>query len=130
MVSSSGRTRDGRSASGIHPDGARTIAFHFIQKNVKSQLWGQGLGRHSEKELLYFAEKDLEALSGLLGDNDFVFGDKPSRLDAAVFGSIYNILRPTFESPLKDMVAKHDNLVAYYKRITDLYYKDTEFAEE
>lgn len=32
------------------------------------------------EEIVNFAEKDIDAIAGLLGDQKFMFGDKPSRL--------------------------------------------------
>ncbi|ESO95855.1 hypothetical protein LOTGIDRAFT_175070 [Lottia gigantea] len=42
----------------------------LIRRNVKSELYEQGMGRHSEAEVLQIMEGDLKAISDFLGLNN------------------------------------------------------------
>jgi len=111
-------------ALGTVPIPIRWFVAYIVVRNIKSQIWGHGLGRHTPQEILCFAEKDLEAMADTLGDKRFFFGDKPSTADACLFSIIYNILRPKYDYPLKDSVLKHKNLVDYCEFMTEKYFGD------
>lgn len=56
---------------------ALTIMMPLIRKNLKLQAHGQGMGRHSEAEVIEMGIKDLRAISNFLG-NLFtnIYGEK------------------------------------------------------
>lgn len=72
------------------------------------------------------AEEAFEALSTLLGDDDFYFGQqKPSFFDATVFAYTALILQSDFGwkyNPLEETLSKHSNLVQHRDRILDAYF--------
>lgn len=84
-----------------------------------------GIGRHSREERMQLAAKDIAAVADLLGDKLFVMADYPTAVDAATYGVIAACTAPVFETPLRDMVASHANLVAYLARMEERF-----FAEE
>jgi len=123
----------------IYPDGAqilresifkkvpgliRGLVFRYVQSLLTKQLHSAGMGRHSESEIVQFGASDLKALADYLGNKKFFFGDKPSSLDAAAFGCLYNIMRPKFNSALKDALLAHRNLVDYVNFMVERYYSD------
>ena len=47
----------------------------------------------------------------------FVHGDKPTAIDAGIYGFIANIYFYDIDTPLKQFVAAHDNLVRHCRAI-------------
>ncbi|XP_052866836.1 metaxin-2 [Anopheles cruzii] len=65
----------------------------------------------------------LTDLSGRLGDKKYFFGDRPTELDALVFGHLYSIITmPLPNSVLAENVSLHDNLVQFCKNIDRAYF--------
>ena len=49
-------------------------------------MWSYGMGRHTEQEIYGTTERDLLAVSEILGQKKFeMFGDKPCLADASLF---------------------------------------------
>ncbi|EME50122.1 hypothetical protein DOTSEDRAFT_85352 [Dothistroma septosporum NZE10] len=80
----------------------------------------------STLDLVHDAEEAFEALSVLLGDEDWFFGlVEPSLFDASVFAYTCLILDRNMgwkHNPLIEILAKHDNLVQHRKRILKEYF--------
>ena len=98
------------------PKIARKLVFRMVVKQVKSALFGQGMGRHELKEIHAFGAADLQALSDYLADKDFFFGDEPTSIDATIFGSLDSIIVPPLDTALKRTALTHDNLLSFHKR--------------
>ena len=81
---------------------------------MSMQTQCQGLGRHNKGDLQRMGIEDLQSISSYLGSKTYMLGgDKPSDLDAVVFGFMCFIL---YSSP-QDSVFK--TLVE--KRLTNLF---------
>ena len=95
-----------------------------IKKTVRRNLWGHGLGRHSQDEIDRLAAQDIDAVSGVLGDKPFLLGDKPSSYDATVFAFMLNYLGSVtvFPSKMKDYLKTKANVVAYVDRVRSTYF--------
>eukprot|EP00435_Cladocopium_sp_Y103_P077759 s1_g1498.t1 len=90
-------------------------------KTVEAALHHHGLGRHSREEIYGFGLADISALSQVLGDQEFLFGARPSVADATAFGMLINIVGPDIPSPLKDAVAGSPTLMSYVTRMQALF---------
>ncbi|QMT61477.1 glutathione S-transferase family protein [Legionella sp. PC997] len=64
----------------------------------------QGIGRYSSKDIYQSGIDDLQAILYVLGDKDYLFGNKVHSLDACCYGFLANILYFEIETPLKDFV--------------------------
>ena len=64
------------------------------------------------------AARDIDALAALIGDKPYLMGDKPCGSDAFVFGIVTSILTPSLDIPLRAVMQKHANLLAYRDRMT------------
>lgn len=106
---------------GSMPLPLRLIVSRMAHKGTRKQLYGQGIGRHRRDEIYDFGAKDLDTLSGILGDKPFVFGDRPSLADATAFAFVISIIGPDMESPLKDHAMSLPNLVAYGERMGEVF---------
>ncbi len=106
------------------PPVIRSIVPELIRKRVRSDLYSQGLGHHSREEIYHTGQRDLSALSTLLGDKPFFIGEKPSSVDAAIFGLLANILWVPIESPLKEHGNSLENLPTYCQRMKTQFFAD------
>jgi Glutathione S-transferase, C-terminal domain len=65
---------------------------------------------------------DLQAVSDILDDDDFILGDHPSRFDCSVHAFVAGAIQCTFDTPLKTFGLTLSNLVDYNDRMNALYY--------
>jgi glutathione S-transferase len=107
---------------GRFPPLVRDVIAWQARRQIRKEIWGQGLGRHSESEVFHLGRQDLLALSDFLGEKPFFLGDEPTTLDAIAFGLITNVIWCPVESPLKQDALGHRNLVAFCERVRDRYY--------
>jgi len=73
----------------------------------------QGIGRFAPPAAYARGLADLEVLADLVPAQSYVFGDKPTSIDAAIYGFIANIHYYPIETPLKQFVTAHGNLVRH-----------------
>jgi glutathione S-transferase len=104
------------------PDEGRETARSQGRERVRQNLVAHGLGRHSDDEIVELGARSLAALSVLLGEKTYLFGDRPCGADATALGMTAAILTPFFESPLRRRAESHANLVAYCNRMMRQYY--------
>lgn len=106
------------------PPGVRSLVPIVVRRNSVRQVNAQGMGRHDTEQVSRFAARDLDALAGLLGDQPYMLGERPSSLDASAFGFLANILYPDMPTPLQGHLKSLPNLAGYCDRIRDAYYPD------
>ena len=94
----------------------------MVRKSVIKDLNVIGISRHSKDEIYAFARRDIDAIAAQLGNNDYFLGDKPHIIDATILAIIANLLIEDFKSPLLEEVKRHDNLIAYHKRMMKRFY--------
>jgi glutathione S-transferase len=109
---------------GIVPAPFRPLAKAVLRRANRARLHGHGLGRHGRADIVALATRDIDALATLVADKPYLMGDKPSGADATVFGMVTAILTPPLDTPLRDAIARHANLVAYRDRLTRLYFPE------
>lgn len=112
----------------VMPPGIRDVAAVYYRHKIKRQILGHGTGRHKAEEIFELGMQDIDALSACLGDKNYFLGDKPTSLDASVFGFLINTLGCPIESPLKEYGLSKDNLSNYVERIKLQYYSDLQTA--
>ena len=92
------------------------------RKGVQSTLQKQGLGKHSNEEILTIAKNTLSSLDAMLGQKRYFFGEKPTILDAAAFGFLTQLTLCKLDNPLNQLARTYTNLVAFCERIHEEYY--------
>ena len=97
---------------------------NVIRKDVKKTLYRQGFGRHSEQELLLIADKHFSALSILLADKNYFFGDNICSFDAVLYSHLIQFILVDFDNSFNQQAKQYDNLVKYCQRIKAKYYAD------
>ena len=95
----------------------RPLVVSLVRKSVRRTLHGHGIGRHTDGEKMALAERCIEALSQVLGDNRYLMGAQPCGADATAFAFVAGALPTCFESPLRQKVEQTPNLIAYRDRM-------------
>ncbi|MFH4984112.1 hypothetical protein AB6A40_010821, partial [Gnathostoma spinigerum] len=72
---------------------------------------------------------DLKAISDYLGSKHYFAGFKPTRVDAALFGVLAQIVYAPYDLPHKTTIMeKHPNIKEYCDRIKERFWPDWEEA--
>lgn len=104
----------------------KMIFGYWLQKNVRKVLNGNGMGRFNDQEKLYFFERDVRALSDFLGKKNFFFGDRPSTLDAVIFGALAQLtLNGNLTPELKQITNQFPNLTAFVDRMHKTFWESS-----
>merc|ERR1712060_222532 len=100
--------------------------YTFCRKGLK-KVKAHGLGVHTPEEIEQFGKKDLQALSEMLGDKEFFFGDEPAMLDLVVYSHVAQLVMIERDYPcsLRDYLeADCKNLVGLVNRMKDRCWGD------
>ena len=77
----------------------------------------QGIGRYEPDAAMARGLADLAAIAGLIAPKGYVHGEKPTGIDAGIYGFIANIYFYDIDTPLKQFVVAHDNVVRHCRAI-------------
>lgn len=111
------------------PPPIRWLLPKLLTSSLKTQLHARGMGRHSEDLILAQGEADLDALAELLGENLFFLGDRPSLVDATVFGFLGVMVYVDGDNPLYRFAADQEILMAYCERMRARFFPETLSAD-
>jgi glutathione S-transferase len=103
----------------------RWLVPTVLKRAFAKQLYERGMGRHSEAVIIDQAKADLDALAELLGDQPYLLGDRPSSIDACVFGFLGVSLYVEGDNPLYRYGAAQQNLMRYCERMRVRYFPET-----
>jgi glutathione S-transferase len=73
----------------------------------------QGIGRYAPAAAYGRGLADLQVLANLIPASGYLHGSKPTSIDAGIYGFIANIYFYDIDTPLKQFVASHPNLVRH-----------------
>jgi glutathione S-transferase len=90
---------------------AKAQGFNF------QRYYYQGIGRYDPDGAMARGLADLGALAGLIPQHGYVHGDKPTGIDAGIYGFVANIYFYDIDTPLKQFVAAHDNIARHCRAI-------------
>jgi glutathione S-transferase len=79
----------------------------------------QGIGRYAPDAAYARGLSDLKALADLIPTQGYVHGETPTSIDAGIYGFVANIHFYDIETPLKQFVASHSNIVRHCLAIHD-----------
>lgn len=100
----------------------------FYSKFVNKQSVGQGMGRHTEAEVIEIGLKDLRSLSNYLGEKIYFTGDKATEVDCAIFGLLAQIVWNTpvsAKSPFQQLLnGECVNLKEFCFRMKESFWPD------
>ncbi len=106
------------------PAAIRPLVVAMIRRQVRKSLHGQGMGRHSAKEIAALGSRSVDAIADYLAEKPFFMGTEPTGADATIFAFVMSAMCPLFESPLQQAAASHDNLRRYVGRMTARFYPE------
>ena len=95
-----------------HPSLTTEILGKAREFNAQRYYY-QGIGRYDPDAAMARGLADLSALATLVPARTYVHGEKPTSIDASIYGFIANIYFYEIETPLKQFVVAHDNLVRH-----------------
>ncbi len=99
------------------------VVPNILRKKVKKSLHAQGMGRHSESEIINIADQSFKALSVLLGDKPYFYGNKVSTFDATAYAFISSFTQAKLDNEINKTAKSYANLVAYADRIKQQYFE-------
>jgi glutathione S-transferase len=77
----------------------------------------QGIGRYPPDAAMARGLADLGVLARLVPASGYMHGERPTSIDAAIYGFIANIYFYDIDTPLKQFVVAHGNLVRHCESI-------------
>jgi glutathione S-transferase len=95
-------------------DGLRRAQEFNLQR-----YYFQGIGRYAADASYARGLADLRVLANLIPADGFVHGEKPTSVDAGIYGFIANVYFYDIETPLKQFVRSHENIVRHCRAIHD-----------
>ena len=104
------------------PPVLRVLVRTIVRKQLRTQLWARGVGRHDHARIIEMGKVDLDAIDALLGDKPFFLGDEPTDIDATVFAFMALTQWTPIESPVWDHYRSRPRLGAYCDRMLAKYY--------
>ena len=102
----------------------RGLVTRTVRKQALQQLHGQGIGRHSREERFDRVRRDIIAIRDLLGDQAFLFGDRPTAADYSVVPMLRASIVTPIEKPLGKFIKSDPKIMAYVTRVTDKCYPE------
>ena len=79
----------------------------------------QGIGRYDPDAAMARGLADLGAIADLIPSRGYLHGEKPTSIDAGIYGFIANMYFYDIDTPLKQFVTAHDNIVRHCRGIHD-----------
>jgi len=107
---------------GKMPFPLRLIAERQTKKYMKQLVYMQGIGRHTIEQIYLLGRQDIDTLAAFLGDKLYFMGEKPTRIDGMVYGSVASLAKAPFPSPLRDYVLTKKNLMVYCERMEQAFF--------
>jgi glutathione S-transferase len=92
-------------------------SLEAAQKYNFERYYYQGIGRYEPDGVYQRGLADLHVLAKLIPETGFLFGAKPSSIDAGIYGFVANIHFYKIATPLKTFVSSHANLVRHCEAI-------------
>jgi glutathione S-transferase len=99
-----------------HPE-VTADALEAAREYNFQRYYYQGIGRYEPDDAYARGIADLSVLANMLPKSGFLFGAKPSSVDAAIYGFIANIYFYEIDTPLKQFLLARENLVGHCKSI-------------
>jgi glutathione S-transferase len=77
----------------------------------------QGIGRYAPDAAYARGLADLQVLADLIPASGYLHGEKPTSIDAGIYGFIANIYFYEIDTPLRQFVRAHDSIVRHCRAI-------------
>ena len=94
----------------------RLIVPGIIRKDIVKFLKKQGMAQYSDMDRSRSVGADLQALTTLLGNNPWFFGEQPTAVDATVLPVLSILNSLPNDGPLRRLMREQETLMAYVAR--------------
>lgn len=105
------------------PEEMRGPVSGQIREGIRQGLTWQGLARFGEAERMAYFNADLDALTALLEDGGWLFGDAPCAADAAALPVLSSLDRLQVDCDLRRAVRGNPTLMSYIARGRERLYQ-------
>jgi glutathione S-transferase len=102
----------------------RPMVKKMIRNKALKANFAQGMGRHSEDEVLQLGKGNVDAIETLLGSKTYLLGPRMSEVDASGFAFLFGAASTFFESPLGAYIRAQPRIMVYLERIRSQYFPD------
>jgi glutathione S-transferase len=100
----------------------RPLIIAKVRHDVRRNLKGQGLGRHTPADIERMAIHGINAIADQLGEKAFLMGERPCGADASIFGTVASFLCPHFDGAILRAAQARPTLTAYRDRGLALWF--------
>ena len=90
--------------------------FAVLQENAKKEMYGHGIGRHTQSDIYAFGKADLDAISNYLGTKRYFFGEELTSVDVAIVPVVASLILTPIDTEIALYARTKANLVAYIER--------------
>lgn len=104
------------------PQFLRWFVPDLMRRQICKTLHGQGISRHSTEEVLEISRQSFQALSELLAQKKYFFGENPSSADATIFAFLAQFILVELDNPFNELARSFPTLTKYTQRIYKRYY--------
>ena len=104
------------------PGFAIPLATWKARRDIRNQLWQQGIARHSKAEVEEIGIKCLQAVENYIGAKKYVFGENQASIDASVYAFVTGVGQAPMNNSVKEFIQKSATLSAYCARIEKRYW--------
>ncbi|VDL79097.1 unnamed protein product [Nippostrongylus brasiliensis] len=108
----------------FHPFVVQFFKRSYVSSTASMLTW-TGIGKHSRDEQIGIGSDDIRAISNFLGTKHYFCGFKPTRIDAAMFAVLAQIVYAPFDNEHLEIVKREcPNIMEYVERIKNRYWPD------
>jgi len=94
-------------------------ALRKAQEFNFQRYYFQGIGRYAPEAAYARGLADLRVLADLIPTIGYIHGENPTSIDAGIYGFIANIYFYDIDTPLRQFIVAHDNVVRHCRAIHD-----------
>jgi glutathione S-transferase len=98
------------------PAPVAAVVGPLFRRQLRRHLYERGVARHGAAEIEAFGRADVDALAAALGDQPWLLGDAPTKVDASAFGMLACLVETGLPTPVARHAQATPALVAYVAR--------------
>jgi glutathione S-transferase len=106
------------------PAPLRPLVTTLLRRQMRKALWLQGTLRHSDKEIMSAAVADWRAVMATMSDGPYFFGDRPSSIDATIFGVLATTVLTPIQSPIRDFLRAQSKCMSFTEFMMDTFFPE------
>jgi len=107
----------------------KRLAVEATRERILVQFYQSGRGRLSWDEVEHMGCREIDAVCGWLGGEDYLFGTTPTSADCAVYAFLQGLIYVPFDNGIKAHALAKPQLRAYMARISERYYPELRAAQ-